>query len=223
MICKNCSAPYHGFRTCPHPANLNIMLQQFMEFCMQQIQNYKPDKQFIFPNATTSGSETITQAQVGSSVTSNKTKPNSKLKRKQVKTKELNTKLKPIKKRKLSKIKKRMSEEDDEDEEDDSDNSSTEDDSSESEDSSALSGSLVAASTKKKLKTSKSKNNSMSAFNLANFMPNPVNLPMVLNGFPSLTGAPANVATNPNTSTNALNTLLLTQMFQNAIGSLKQQ
>uniref|UniRef100_A0A1A9ZY71 CCHC-type domain-containing protein n=1 Tax=Glossina pallidipes TaxID=7398 RepID=A0A1A9ZY71_GLOPL len=43
MICKNCSTPYHGFRTCPQLPNLNTMLHLFMEFCMQQLQHFQPN------------------------------------------------------------------------------------------------------------------------------------------------------------------------------------
>lgn len=225
MICKNCSAPYHGFRTCPQPANLNIMLQLFMEFCMQQIQHYNPERQFTTATAMAGSThDTVPKPQVGSPSTINSTKSqSSKLKRKQAATKETKIKVKPAKKLKLSNIKKRKSEDEDEDDDDDSDDNSSanEADSTNSEDSSSSAETLVSANTKRKAKMAKSKNNSMNAFNLANFIPNPVNLPLVLNGFPNLTTPPTNV-TNPNTSsTNALNTLLLTQMFQNAIGSLK--
>lgn len=36
MICKNCSGRYHGYRTCPQPANLGTMMQIYMEFISHQ-------------------------------------------------------------------------------------------------------------------------------------------------------------------------------------------
>ncbi|XP_059221460.1 protein mushroom body miniature [Stomoxys calcitrans] len=75
MICKNCSAPYHGFRTCPHPANLGTMMHLFMEFCMQQIQNFQPDQQFqSFALNINKINGTVPQPMVGSPSPSLKTK-----------------------------------------------------------------------------------------------------------------------------------------------------
>ncbi|XP_030384347.1 protein mushroom body miniature-like [Scaptodrosophila lebanonensis] len=43
MICKNCSAPYHCMKNCPNPPNLNIALQNFMEFSMKQFCSFNKD------------------------------------------------------------------------------------------------------------------------------------------------------------------------------------
>lgn len=217
MICKNCSAPYHGYRTCPQPANLNTMLQLFMEFCMQQLQNFSKD---VVSN------DGIPKPLIDAGTNSNTTNQHktNKLKRKQQKTTETHGKTKQSKKRKLSNSKKKSSKNDSDDSSDSSDDdkdNNTESSSSESEEDSSDSPAESLHSSKKKLKLKNLKSKT-TALNLSNFTPNPVNLPLVLNGFPNLAAVGAANVQNPNTSSNALNTLLLTQMFQNAIGSLKQ-
>lgn len=215
MICKNCSAPYHGFRNCPQPANLNTMLQLFMEFCMQQFQQFTGGKDLSINNT-----ETVPKPQIDSPSV-NTTNKNNKLKRKQTKSNEANAKTKHTKKRKLSvgSKKKLFKGGSDNDENDESDTTSSE--SEDDADSNNTSSSESLISSKKKHKLKNNKNFTKIPFTLPNFTPNPVNLPMVLNGFPNLaTGAAP--GTNTSNSSNALNTLLLTQMFQNAIGSLNK-
>lgn len=219
MICKNCSAPYHGYRNCPQPANLNTMLQLFMEFCMQQLQNFSKE---VVTNTNDGVPKPLIDS--GTSTTASNHKSN-KLKRKQQKAAETHAKTKQTKKRKLSITNKKKSSKNDSDDSSDSDeddDNNSEASSSESDDDSSDSSaneSLV--SSKKKLKMKNKNASKAAALNLSNFTPNPVNIPLVLNGFPNLAVGPSAVQ-NPNTSSNALNTLLLTQMFQNAIGSLKQ-
>lgn len=50
MICKNCGAQYHNLKNCPKPANLSMMLQNFLEFCLNQCTMYNPDQRFSFRN-----------------------------------------------------------------------------------------------------------------------------------------------------------------------------
>lgn len=51
MICRNCSGRYHGLKNCPNPPNLNIVMQSFMEFNMQQMASFRGDQRFVFPSA----------------------------------------------------------------------------------------------------------------------------------------------------------------------------
>lgn len=216
MICKNCSAPYHGFRTCPQPANLNTMLQLFLEFCMQQFQHFTGVK-----DLTINTTEAVPRPQVDSPSTSTVNKTN-KLKRKQTKAIEPSAKTKSTKKRKLSVgSKKKLFKGDSDDDEDNDSEASESESEEEATDSDNTSSSESVVSSKKKQKLKNNKSIPKIPFTIPNFTPNPVNLPMVLNGFPNLTAGAASV-TNPNNSNNALNTLLLTQMFQNAIGSLNK-
>ncbi|XP_037824398.1 protein mushroom body miniature, partial [Lucilia sericata] len=152
MICKNCSAPYHGYRTCPKPANLSTMMQLFMEFCMQQLQSFSAEKQIPI-----NLSESVPVPQIDTAhPSSNKS---NKLKRKQTKANEFNTKMKASKKRKVSVSKKKSSKNNSDDSSDDDtdDNSDSESttESQEEDSSDSAAGSLV--SSKKKLKM-KSKN-----------------------------------------------------------------
>lgn len=210
MICKNCSAPYHGFRTCPQPANLNIMLQLFMEFCMQQLQNFQPDRQFqqMLSNVI-DARETVPQPLVGSPTSTNK---NIKRK-KQIKSKEIYSKTSSSKKRKLNtkKTRSKNRENNDDVESTTSDSSEGDDGTSDSDDDSSSEGFQTLTKSKNKQSKSKRKrNNTVSSFNhLTNFMANPLHL----NGMPNITTA----ANTP------LNSVLLTQMFQNAIGSMNHQ
>lgn len=213
MICKNCSGPYHGYRTCPQPTNLNTMMQLYMEFCMQQLQNFNAATQLA-----TNPSDSIPKPQVDSPFSSIGNNKTNKLKRK-AKASETKAKTKKSKKRKVSVTKKKSSKIDSDDSSDENeDDSDSETSATESEEESSDSPVESLVSSKKKLKM-KNKNASKAALNLSNLTTNPANLPLVLNGFPNITvGTPTKQ--NPNTSTNALNTLLLTQMFQNAIGSI---
>jgi len=52
MICRNCSGRYHGLKNCPNPPNLNIAMQSFMEFVMQQMTVFHSDQRFAFPAGT---------------------------------------------------------------------------------------------------------------------------------------------------------------------------
>lgn len=213
MICKNCSTPYHSYRTCPQPANLNTMLQMFMEFCMQQFQQFHTENA-MHPTDKVPKPQVDSPHSIGSS---NKPK---NLKRKLSKANKSNTKTKSSKKRKIPISKKTKSKHSSDDSSDENDtDSETSVEESEEESSDSPIESLV--SSKKKLRMKNKTTYSKTTSNLSNFSTNPANLPIVLNGFPNLT-VPTVAVQNPNTSTNALNTLLLTQMFQNAIGSLKQ-
>ncbi|XP_017105312.2 protein mushroom body miniature [Drosophila bipectinata] len=51
MICRNCSGRYHGLKNCPNPPNLNVVMQSFMEFNMQQMASFQGDQRFFFPSA----------------------------------------------------------------------------------------------------------------------------------------------------------------------------
>ncbi|XP_055386360.1 probable serine/threonine-protein kinase clkA [Condylostylus longicornis] len=48
MECKNCGEKYHNLKMCPKSANLSVMLQNFMEFCLQQCYQYDPEQKFTF-------------------------------------------------------------------------------------------------------------------------------------------------------------------------------
>lgn len=55
MICKNCGEQYHNLKTCPKPPNLSVMLQHFLEFCMNQCSQYNPEQRFQFNNGLIKG------------------------------------------------------------------------------------------------------------------------------------------------------------------------
>ncbi|XP_075152336.1 uncharacterized protein LOC142226300 [Haematobia irritans] len=201
MICKNCSAPYHGFRTCPHPANLNTMMHLFMEFCMQQFQHFQSERQLReLLSHSNQSIKTVPQPLVESPTT------NSRDKRKRTTSTKNDTDTLSTNKRKRKtkkKSKKRC---------DDIDSNDTTSESSEnsSEDESSSEGFQC-------LKTSKSKKfknmdtSTMGSFNIPNFIPSlPINYPITVNGIPNM----------PPSSNIPLNTLLLSQMFQNSIGSI---
>lgn len=41
--------PYHSLKNCPNPPNLNIAMQAFLEFTMQQLTVFSMEKRFAFP------------------------------------------------------------------------------------------------------------------------------------------------------------------------------
>ncbi|KAH8413523.1 hypothetical protein KR009_011924 [Drosophila setifemur] len=49
MICRNCSGRFHSLKNCPNPPNLNIAMQAFMEFTMQQMTVFQGEQRFTFP------------------------------------------------------------------------------------------------------------------------------------------------------------------------------
>ncbi|XP_073825788.1 mushroom body miniature [Musca autumnalis] len=217
MICKNCSGPYHGYRTCPHPPNLNIMMQLFLEFCTQQLQHYQPEiqlHQWLASAANSTARDTsVPQPLVGSP---NVTNTKNKTGKRKNSTKDLNTTL-PKKKRKLTVKKKSNKSDDDSESTSDSDDDSTTTDSDSSSEGFQQSLATTSSATNNKKSKNKNKSNSLStAFNMnAAFLPNaPVTFPLALNtGIPNLS----------NTSNQHLNNLLLTQMFQNAIGTMTKK
>lgn len=212
MICKNCSAPYHGYRTCPHPANLNVMMQLYLEFCMQQLQHFQPEVEFQqwLANTTSTRDTNVPQPLVGSPTPT--TSKNKMGKRKNpTKNKELNINI-PKKKRKLSVTKKYENNDDESDSSSDSDEDSTSTDSDSSSEGFQQQPSTSANGSNKRFKNKSSK---LSALNVSNFLPNnPVSFPLALNtGIPNL----------PNVTNQHLNNLLLSQMFQNAIGTMTKK
>ncbi|XP_067625915.1 protein mushroom body miniature [Eurosta solidaginis] len=93
MICKNCSMPYHNLKSCPKPANLSIVMQTFMEFCMGQMNQFQPEQKYTIPSYI-STNEKIVPIVKETSVAENK-----KGKKANVKSKEAPKKLKKRKQR----------------------------------------------------------------------------------------------------------------------------
>ncbi|XP_064540937.1 protein mushroom body miniature [Drosophila montana] len=107
MICRNCSASYHSLKNCPNPPNLNIALQAFMEFSMQQLAVFNMDKRFAFPAGVVSA-PVMQPAPVENPATAKSKK-------------DKRTANKKTKKRQKKKIKIETHESDDDDDDDDDD------------------------------------------------------------------------------------------------------
>lgn len=70
MICKNCSEPYHNLKKCPKPANISLVLQSFMEFCMQQMTHYNSEEKYQFEKHFAMNNKLFSIPQSTSSLTS---------------------------------------------------------------------------------------------------------------------------------------------------------
>uniref|UniRef100_A0A1B0GB93 CCHC-type domain-containing protein n=1 Tax=Glossina morsitans morsitans TaxID=37546 RepID=A0A1B0GB93_GLOMM len=200
MICKNCSTPYHGFRTCPQLPNLNTMLHLFMEFCMQQLQHFQPNPEASLQQLCLLNNEapTVPIPLVSEPAmyenSSNKRKLKKSAAKQEQTAKKLETKLKTGTIR--------------------NDESAT--DTSSTCSSSSSESSMSEATSKLSRKHTKALRNEIRCLNFPNFLSTPANYSSLLNNVP-------NFPVSSSSSSSAYNSMLLQQMFQNSFGSLKNK
>ncbi|KAI9576549.1 uncharacterized protein DDB_G0292186 [Glossina fuscipes] len=201
MICKNCSTPYHGFRTCPQPPNLNTMLHIFMEFCMQQLQHFQPNSEASLQqiqHLLNNGSPTVPiplvskPAMYVNSANKRKLKKSAAIEKQAAKKPKIKLKAGTIR------------------------NDESELNGSNTCSSSSSDSSMSKASSKLSRKHIKTLRNEIGCLNFPNFLSAPANYLNLLNSVP-------NFSVSSSSPPSAYNPMLLQQMFQNSFGFLKNK
>uniref|UniRef100_A0A1A9UNR9 CCHC-type domain-containing protein n=1 Tax=Glossina austeni TaxID=7395 RepID=A0A1A9UNR9_GLOAU len=201
MICKNCSTPYHGFRTCPQLPNLNTMLQLFMEFCMQQLQHFQPNPEASLQqlqHLLNNEAPTVPIPLVSKPAMYENSSRKRKLKKSAAKQDQTAKKLKT--KLKTGTIR----------------NDESAIDASNTCSSSSSESSMSEATSKLSRKHTKALRNEIRCLNFSNFLSAPANYSNLLNSVP-------NFPVSSSSSSSAYNSMLLQRMFENSFGSLKNK
>ncbi|XP_017152425.2 protein mushroom body miniature [Drosophila miranda] len=161
MICRNCSAQYHSLKNCPKPPNLNIALQAYLEYTMQQVAVFNVEQRFAFPAGAVPA-----MSSAPASSTPAKSKKEKKAPKKPKKT--------PQKRMKLE----TAADDDDDDDDDEGDDEDEEEASSDSEDSEPSSDEPAPVAKQKRKRNAKQTNPA------ANLPPQAFPFPLLAAGSP---------------------------------------